>query len=70
MGVGASGQMPLSDRSQRRNRGEVKAWTEVPDQLYLEGRRRMLPGSELAWCTQTRRWWEALRTMPHCPAVG
>lgn len=66
MAMGASGQRPSMDASARRNRGEAKAWTEVPGQLYTEGRARSLPGGELVWCTQTRAWWDALRTMPHC----
>jgi hypothetical protein len=70
MAMGASGQRPSLDASARRNRSEAKAWTEVPDQLYADGRCRELPGGAAVWCEHTRRWWEALRTMPHCRLWG
>lgn len=66
MAIGPAGRLPMSDSSQRRNRAEAKAWTEVPGEPYLEGRSHTLPGGELVWCAQTRAWWDALRTMPHC----
>ena len=56
--------MPTSDQARHHN--PLKAWTEVPDQLYTEGRARELPGGRAVWALTTLHWWEAVRTMPHC----
>jgi hypothetical protein len=45
----------------------VHEWTEVEDVRFAGGPKlpRTNPG-EATWPTHTKRWWQAVSTMPHC----
>lgn len=61
-----AGRKAVEDRSQVRNRVPIKQWTEVPNVPFAEGKKRRLPGLAEIWCEQTKKWWDVVRTMPHC----
>lgn len=73
-----AGAKPKENRDQVRHRHPVADWTEVDDVPFKDGpklptRARsveaawgdagVLPGSD--WPAATKRWWEAIRKMPH-----
>lgn len=67
--------MPVTGRKPKdnpRNRNTpTYDWTEVRDIPFARGPR--LPRYRLggrAWPTQTKRWWKAVSTMPHCVLWG
>lgn len=39
-------------------------WVEVPDRPFEGGPK--LPRRESGWPAQTKRWWQAVSSMPHC----
>ena len=67
------GTKPIEDRTTVRNRMPVLEWNEFPDTPFdgpVLPQRWVKPkaGPEVkrAWPRVTVRWWETVRTMPHC----
>lgn len=69
--MGFAGARPKEDRSQIRHRNPVHEFHEIPNvpfdgpklpvrTVYEDGKAR-----RAAWPADTRRWWEAIRQMPH-----
>lgn len=65
--VGA-GRQPAEDRSTVVTRNKPKtSWVEIPDRPFEEGKARDLPAmTGFGWPAATVRWWNTIRTMPHC----
>ncbi len=57
------GSKPSDQPVRRRNKPE-HGWTEVDAIPFECG--PDLPPKRGAWTKATRRWWQAVRTMPHC----
>lgn len=71
--MGYGGARPKEDRSQIRHRNPVHEFDEIPDVAWdgpaLPARYRFdKAGQERVaeWPSATKRWWESVRTMPHC----
>ena len=65
--------MPVTGRKpkpegQKRNRVKpTYEWTEVPDVPFIGGPKLPAKRAEgKAWPARTKRWWDAISTMPHC----
>src|SRR5688572_30620136 len=61
-----TGRKPKPDGAKRNRHKPVHDWLEVPD-VPFAGRRlpQRRPDGE-TWPAGTRKWWQAISTMPHC----
>jgi len=67
----AAGRKPNQGEPIRHRVKPVHDWLEVPDVRFAGGPAlpKTQPGQP-SWPTQTRRWWAAISTMPHCALWG
>lgn len=63
----AAGRKPNTGQPIRHRTKPVHEWTEVEAVPFKGGPAlpKTEPGAK-SWPTQTKRWWEAIRRMPHC----